>query len=118
MKGIAAVVAACVLGAITAVAAVAVHQQWPWLLAALGAALLVIWWFGRRATRTAWALAWGAVVLRASVPRAEGDFLVAADAQGWTLLLGSLSILLVALVLPDRTPPRLSPMPGSHPTHT
>lgn len=102
MTRLAAVLVAAVVGATTGAAGVVLHQAWWWLAATLLAGLAGLWWFARREARVTLALAWGAVVLRAAVPRAEGDFLVAADGSGWTLLAGSVVVLLVALVLPDR----------------
>lgn len=102
MIRLATVLVAALVGATTGTAGVVLHQAWWWLAALLVAAIAVVSWLTRRETRVALALASGAVVLRAAVPRAEGDYLVAADGPGWTLLAGSLVVLILALVLPDR----------------
>lgn len=97
---------ALVAGAITGGAAVVLHQQWWWLLLALVVGVLAVVWLPTRAVRVVWAIAWGAAVLRGTISRPEGDYLVPANALGWSLLAGSVLVLLTALVLPDHTPRR------------
>lgn len=106
MTRVAAAFAAVLAGAATGAAGVVLHQAWWWLLVMLLAVVGGVWWLGRREARLALALASGAVVLRAAVRRPEGDYLVGADAPGWTLLAGSVIALLLALVLPDRADDR------------
>lgn len=96
---------AALAGAATGLAAVLLHQSWVWLVAALVAALAAVWALPRRGARMALALGWGIVVLRASLGRPEGDFLVASDGSGWALLAGSFAVLMVALVLGERARP-------------
>lgn len=51
------------------------------------------WW-----SRLPWAAGWMAVVLYASNPRPEGDYLVAADTQGYLLLGTGLAMVVLAVV--------------------
>ena len=87
-----------VLGLAVGLAAVAVHEWWPMLAlvaAALAAVLLALpraWW-----SRPPFAAGFVTVVALSSVPREEGDYLVGADATGYTLL--GLSLVLVVLTL-------------------
>lgn len=85
-----------VVGAVSAVAAVAVHGRW-WGLVLAGAATLATlvavgpgW-----TTRLPFALGFGLAVLRLAITRPEGDFVVAAEVHGYLLLL--LTLLVVAL---------------------
>lgn len=94
-----------VLGATTAYAAVLLHSRWWGLALGLAAcACLLVALPGRWWARLAFALGWVAVVGRASVPRAEGDYLVAADAPGYTLLVATLVVLIGSLVTLGRPP--------------
>ena len=85
------------LGLVSGIAAVVVHQSW-WLLLAFAAAGTTMVWLRPGAGRVGFAAGWGVVVLRASLPKPEGDYLVSANGAGWTLLAGSLGLLLVAMV--------------------
>lgn len=76
------------VGAVTAVAAVAVHGRW-WglglVVLAVGAVLVALapgW-----TTRLAFAAGFVPVVARLAIPRPEGDYAVADDPQGYLLLL-------------------------------
>jgi hypothetical protein len=87
------------LGAATAYAAVLLHGRW-WGLAlgllAVAATLVALpgrWW-----GRLAFALGWVAVVALATVPRPEGDYLVAANGEGYALLVATLVVLVGSLV--------------------
>ncbi|QZY28480.1 hypothetical protein [Nocardioides coralli] len=87
------------VGAVTGVAAVAVHATWwglPLVLVGLVAALAAVGpgWL----TRLPFALGFAAAVGVAVVPRAEGDVAVSADAPGWSLLLVALAVAAVAVV--------------------
>ena len=92
-------VPALALGAATAYAAVLVHARWWGLalgLAACACALVALpgrWW-----GRLAFALGWVTVVALGALPRAEGDYLVAADAAGYTLLVATLVVVVGSLV--------------------
>jgi hypothetical protein len=87
-----------VAGAVTGVAAVAVHTiGWGLLLglAATFASALALppgWW-----TRLPLAAGWVGVVGWLSVPRAEGDYLVGSDAAGYGLLVAGLVLLVLAV---------------------
>jgi hypothetical protein len=87
-----------VVGALSAVAAVAVHGHW-WGLALAAAAVLAAlvavgpgW-----ATRLPFAAGFGLVVLRLAISTTEGDFVLAADVQGYLMLLLTLVVVVVAL---------------------
>ncbi len=92
-----------VLGATTAYAAVLLHSRWWGLALGLAACACLLgalpgrWW-----GRLAFALGWVIVVGRASIPRAEGDYLVAADATGYTFLVATLVVVTGSLVTLDR----------------
>jgi hypothetical protein len=94
-------------GAVTGVAAVAVHQRW-WSLAlvvgAVTATLLALpsrWW-----GRLPFALGFVAVLGLAMTPRAEGDYLVPGNARGYALLVvGLLAFLIAVATLPRRGRP-------------
>ena len=76
-----------VAGAVSGVAAVAVHREvWGWPLSVAAAvatttALPGSWW-----GRAAFCWSWAAVVLGLSTSRAEGDYLIAGDLPGYGLL--------------------------------
>jgi hypothetical protein len=75
-------------GAVSGVAAVAVHRElWGWPLGVAAAvtsatALPGSWW-----GRVAFCWSWAAVVLGLSVSKAEGDYVIAGDVPGYALLL-------------------------------
>ena len=85
-------------GAVTGVAAVAVHQRWWGLALAAGAvvatelALRPGWW-----SRLAFALGLVAVLGVAMVPRAEGDYLIPGNVRGYLLLAVGLAAFLIAV---------------------
>ncbi len=87
-----------VVGALSAVATIAVHGHWWGLALATAAVLTTLVAVGRGwTTRLPFALGFDPVVLRSSVPRPEGDYLVAADPQGYLMLGLTLVVTLVAL---------------------
>lgn len=94
------------VGAVSAVAAVAVHGRWWGLVlaaAAIAATLVAVgpgW-----STRLPFAAGFGAVVLRLSLTRPEGDFVLAADAQGYLML----ALALVVAAFSVATLPRPGP---------
>lgn len=103
------------LGTVTAIATVAVHG-WTWGLA-LGLAAtfatvpaLAPGW----STRLAFVVGWAGFVGYAAVPRREGDYLIAADAAGYTLLVAGLVLILVGVLTLPR--PRRVAGPPSPPT--
>ncbi len=96
------------LGATTAYAAVLLHSHWWGLVLGLAAcACLLVAIPGRWWGRLAFALGWVVVVGRASIPRGEGDYLVAADATGYTFLVATLVVVMGSLVTLGR--PRVDP---------
>lgn len=87
-----------VAGAATGVAAVALHQLvWGLVLAAVATVVTVValppgWW-----SRLAFVAGWVLMVGWLSFPRAEGDYLISQDWQGYTLLGFGLVLLVVAI---------------------
>lgn len=92
-----ALLAAAVVGLCSGVAVVVLHQTWVWLLLALVAAVATMIALGPGAARVGFALAWAVVVLRGTLTRPEGDYLVPANTRGWTLLAASLVLVMAAL---------------------
>jgi hypothetical protein len=90
------------VGAVTGVAAVAVHQRW-WglalVVAAVTATVLALprgWW-----TRLPFAVGFAALLGVALTPRGEGDYLVPGNARGYVLLgVGVLAVLIAVATLP------------------
>jgi hypothetical protein len=90
------------VGAVTGVAAVAVHQRW-WSLALVVAAVTTTvltlprgWW-----TRLPFAVGFVALLGLAMTPRSEGDYLVPGNARGYVLLgVGVLAVLIAVATLP------------------
>lgn len=89
-------------GAVTALAAVMVHQRWWGLALAVAATLattaaIPAGW----STRLPFAVGFAAVLGLAMVPRGAGDYLVPGDAQGYSLVaLGFLLVLTAVSTLP------------------
>lgn len=87
-----------VVGVAGGLAAVLLHQGGWGLalgLAAATATTLALprgWW-----TRVAFMLGWTGAVVRSMLPRVEGDYLIPANTAGYTLVVGSLLVLLLAL---------------------
>ena len=85
-------------GAATGVATVAVHETW-WGLAfgslatVVGVAALPAGWWSRLAFVTGWVLTVGWLAL----PRAEGDYVISQDAQGYAVLALALVLLVVGI---------------------
>ena len=85
-------------GALTGVAAVALHQLWWGLLLVFAATLAAVvalpagWW-----SRLAFVLGLDAVVGWLTVPTDEGDYLISGDWQGYGLLAFGLVLLVAAL---------------------
>ena len=101
MRTVAALVATLCVGVVSGAATVLVHTSgWPMALG-LAAALAAVLWL-RGAGQVGFALGWAVALGRASTPRPEGDYLVSADAPGWTLLACSLVLVVGALVAAAR----------------
>ncbi|WP_395693072.1 DUF6113 family protein [Nocardioides sp.] len=86
------------VGAVTAVATVALHDLW-WGLALAAAATVLTtfalppgWW-----SRLAFVAGWVLVVGWLTFPRAEGDYVISQDAQGYAVLVLGLVLLVVAI---------------------
>jgi hypothetical protein len=85
-------------GAATALATVALHELWWGLLlgmAATVAALLALgrgWW-----TRLPFGLGWAALVAWMAPSRTEGDYVIASDAPGYTLLVCAVLVLVFSV---------------------
>jgi hypothetical protein len=95
------------VGAVTGVAAVAVHQRW-WALALVVAAVtgteltLPRGW----STRLPFAVGFVALLGLALTPRPEGDYLVPGNARGYVLLgVGILTLVIAVASLPRPGPP-------------
>lgn len=86
------------VGGISAVATVAVHGRWWGLglaVATVGVTLVAVgagW-----STRLAFAAGFALVVIRLAITRPEGDYVVAANAQGYLVLLLTLAIVAFAV---------------------
>ena len=93
-----------VVGAVTGLASVAVHELWWGLVLAVAATLLALlalpagWW-----SRLAFAAGWVGLVGWLVTPRPEGDYAISQDTAGFTLLgLGVLVLVLGLATLPRR----------------
>ena len=95
--GLAGFLGAALAGLVTGAAAVLTHTSWWWLALATAAALTTLGWL-RGGLRVAFAAGWCVAVARASLTRPEGDYLVSANAPGWTLLALTLVLLVGALL--------------------
>lgn len=93
---VAALLWGALLGLVSGVLAVLLHQSWLWLLLALVAAAATMRALGPGGARILYALGWAVVVLRGTLPTPAGDWLVLDNARGWTLLIGSFVLVLVA----------------------
>ena len=81
------------VGAVSALAALLLHGHWWGLVLAWVAGTAAVWalprqWWGR----PAFALGWVVVLVGALFPRAEGDFLVASNWQGYAILASGLAL--------------------------
>jgi hypothetical protein len=99
-----AAAALLVAGAVTGVATVALHELWWGLVLATAAVLAAVvalpagWW-----TRLAFVVGFDLVVGWLTFPRAEGDYLVSQDLQGYAVLVLGVVLLVGAMAtLPRR----------------
>jgi hypothetical protein len=87
-----------VAGAVTGVATVALHELWWGLaLASLATVVAVValpagWW-----SRLAFVVGWDLMVGWLTFPRAEGDYLISQDVQGYAVLALGLVLLIVGI---------------------
>ncbi|MGB0100465.1 MAG: hypothetical protein WBP61_09310 [Nocardioides sp.] len=100
---------ALLVGAVTGVATVALHELWWGLALALGAltttmvALPPGWW-----SRLSFVVGFDAVVGWLTLPKPEGDYLISQDVQGYALLATGLVLLVVAIATLPRPVPRMA----------
>jgi hypothetical protein len=89
--------AALVVGALSGAAGTLLHQRWWGLALALVTGVVVLAWLPPGAGRVAFAVGWWVPVLRGTLERPAGGFLIGADAPGWSFLAGSAVLLLASL---------------------
>jgi len=97
VRTLGALLGGALVGAVSGVAAVLTHTSWWWLALAVGAAAAALW-AAQGAARVGLALGWAVAVTRSSLERPEGDYLISANAQGWTLLGCSMLLVVGGLV--------------------
>jgi hypothetical protein len=97
VRVLAAVAGAAAVGAVSGAAGTLLHQRWWGLALALVAGLVSLAWLPPGGVRLAFAVGWCLPVLRGSLERPSGGFLVASDAAGWSFLGGSFVLLVAAL---------------------
>ena len=94
-------VVAALIGAATAVAALAVHRSGPaWLALAVAASVAVAW--GLRATGTprlgaAYCLGWLVVLGFAFAGRPEGDYVLAGDTAGYVMMATGFALVVLGI---------------------
>jgi hypothetical protein len=87
------------LGLVVGLSSVALHHYWWGLLLAIAAtstaayALPAGWW-----ARMPYAVGWGAMVGYLALPRDEGDYAIASDAQGYVLLGFAVALVVASMV--------------------
>lgn len=97
MRGLRAL-ALLLVGALSGIAAVALHGRWWGFALATVAVLATLAALGPGwSTRVPFALGFGLVVLRLAVSRPEGDFLIAGDTRGYLVMVLSLVVAAVAV---------------------
>lgn len=90
--------ALAVLGALTALPAVVLHQWWSALLVGLVAPALFLAALRPGWQRAGYAVGWAVVVGLLSGTRSEGDYLVPSTVNGYALLVATAAFVVVALV--------------------
>jgi hypothetical protein len=95
--------AGVLLGAAVALAALAVHRMTVplGLVFALGTTFAVAWWLLRsaRPTSAAWYVAgWLGVLGLTVLGRPEGDYVIANDVRGWSMIATGLGLVVVGIV--------------------
>ncbi len=86
-----------VIGACAAVAATLIHERWWGLALGLGAAASVTRALPAGSRKCAFMFGWFGAISYTVLPRAEGDFLIAASPGGYGFIAGSFVIFLAAL---------------------
>lgn len=104
-------VGAVLVGALASLAALAVHRSGPGGLVLAVVASLVVAWVLRATTRprlaTSYAVGWLVVFGIAVAGRPEGDYALATDLAGYTLMAAAFGMVVLAVTaLPGRQPPR------------
>jgi hypothetical protein len=111
------VLGALVVGVLTGTALALLHTGWAWLVVGVLAAAATLRWLPANGPRVAFAVGWCLPVARGVLTRPEGDYLVASNAQGWSLVALSLAVLLAALATLRLRPAGVAdPGVGSPPT--
>ena len=100
-----------VVGVLASLAALAVHRSGVLLLVlAVGTSLAAGWLLrgtGRPRLAASYSLGWLAVFGVAVAGRREGDFVLASDAAGYTLMVAAFALVVLAVTaLPGRRAPR------------
>jgi hypothetical protein len=96
--------AACLLlGAAVAIGVLAVYREMTplGLALALGTTFAVAWWLlrsRRPAAAAGYVAGWLVVLAVALVGRPEGDFVIANDVRGWSVIGGGLGLVVVGIV--------------------
>lgn len=85
-------------GAAVGLASVALHSLWWGLLLAVAATAAALWALPPRWwSRTPFGAGWAVMVAYLSVPRPEGDYVISADWQGYSLLGFGVAVLIFSL---------------------
>lgn len=102
-------------GAATGVATVALHDLWWGLLLSLAATAAAVvalrpgWW-----SRLAFVAGWDGMVGWLTLPRAEGDYVISQDVQGYTVLGAALVLLVVGIATLPRPGSGAEPAEGRY----
>lgn len=92
-----------VVGAVTAIASVALHPYWWGLALGVAAPAVTMAALAPGWGRLPFALGWIAMLAYLTIPRPEGDFVVGDDTSGYTLIAAAMAFLVASLVtLPRR----------------
>jgi len=98
LRGVLVALVLAVLGALTALPAVALHQRWWGLAVGLLAAVGFLAALPAGAARVGYVAGWSAVLGALTGTRPEGDYLVPATVPGYVLLVATAAFVVVALV--------------------
>jgi Family of unknown function (DUF6113) len=95
--------ACVVLGALVALASVAVHRSvFPWgLLLALATTFAVPWWLlasPRPRTAASYVVGWLVLLALVVTGRPEGDYALASDLEGYSLMVAGMVLVLMGIV--------------------
>lgn len=98
LRGVLAALALAVVGVLTALPVVAMHQRWCGLTVGLLAPVAFLAALPAGAARVGYVAGWSAVVGVLTGTRPEGDYLVPATVPGYVLLVATAAFVVVALV--------------------